>query len=233
MASSISHDLRHPLTAVLANAEFLAEADLSPVQREELYQEIRVAVTRLTDLIDSLLELSRPAESLSVIETPVEKTINRAIELVRSHRQFQKIAVGLNSSGMHNAQFDPRKMERVFYNLLLNSCQAAQNYGGHVAVTVTDDNGDLKIQITDDGPGVEDSIRDKLFQPFISYGKENGTGLGLTIAQKIVQDHNGSLHLESSKPGRTVMEIVLPRVCAKRVGVRNGRLADASQPFTA
>ncbi|MFZ0793526.1 MAG: HAMP domain-containing sensor histidine kinase, partial [Candidatus Korobacteraceae bacterium] len=104
MASSISHDLRHPLTAVLANAEFLADADLSPLQREELYLEIRVAVNRLTDLVDSLLELSRPAESLSVIETPVERTISRAIELVRSHRQFQQVTVAIDSSGLHNAQ---------------------------------------------------------------------------------------------------------------------------------
>ena len=233
MASSISHDLRHPLTAVLANAEFLADADLSPLQREELYLEIRVAVNRLTDLVDSLLELSRPAESLSVIETPVERTISRAIELVRSHRQFQQITVAIDSPGLHNAQFDPRKMERVFYNLLLNGCQAAQVCGGHVGVTVANQNDDLKIQVTDDGPGVEFSIRDKLFDPFVSHGKENGTGLGLTIAQKIVQDHNGSLYLESSMPGRTVMEIVLPRLCNKKTAVGNGRLADASQPFTA
>lgn len=233
MASSISHDLRHPLTAVLANAEFLAEADLSPVQREELYQEIRVAVNRLTDLIDSLLELSRPAESLNIIETPVERTISRAMELVRAHRQFHKIALAINSTGWHSAQFDPRKMERVFYNLLLNGCQAAQNCGGHVGVTVADQNGELKIQITDDGPGVEASIRDKLFQPFVSYGKENGTGLGLTIAQKIVQDHNGSLYLESSQAGQTVMEIVLPRLCSKKISGGNERLADASQSFTA
>jgi signal transduction histidine kinase len=215
MASSISHDLRHPLTAVLANAEFLADAELTPAQREELYLEIRVAVNRLTDLIDSLLELSRPAESLNVIETPVEHTIGRAIELVRAHRQFHKIAVTIESPGAHNAVFDPRKMERVFYNLLLNGCQAAQASGGHVGVEVAERNGDLTIQIKDDGPGVEASIRDKLFQPFVSYGKENGTGLGLTIAQKIVQDHNGSLQLESSSPGRTVMQIVLPRVAAK------------------
>ncbi len=136
MASSISHDLRHPLTAVLANAEFLADADLSPQQREELYLEIRVAVNRLTDLIDSLLELSRPAESLSAAEAPIERTISRAIELVQAHPQFQKINVAIESAGVHNAQFDARKMERVFYNLLLNACQAAQGYGGHVAVTV-------------------------------------------------------------------------------------------------
>ncbi len=232
MASSISHDLRHPLTAVLANAEFLAEAELTPAQREELYLEIRVGVNRLTDLVDSLLELSRPAESLNVIETPVERTISRAIELVRAHRQFQEIVVAIESPGLHSAQFDPRKMERVFYNLLLNGCQAAQLCGGHVGVTVADQNGDLAIRVTDDGPGVESSIRDKLFEPFVSYGKENGTGLGLTIAQKIVQDHNGSLHLESSIPGRTVMEIVLPRVCSKKAAASDPHVADASQHFT-
>jgi signal transduction histidine kinase len=232
MASSISHDLRHPLTAVLANAEFLADAELTPLQREELYLEIRVAVNRLTDLIDSLLELSRPAESLNLLETPVERTISRAIELVRSHRQFHNIAVGIETSGLHSAQFDPRKMERAFYNLLLNSCQAAQLCGGHVSVAVLDRDRYLDIHITDDGPGVESSIRDKLFQPFVSYGKENGTGLGLTIAQKIVQDHNGSLQLESSMPGRTVMLITLPRAW-KKTAPENGRAADASQPSTA
>jgi signal transduction histidine kinase len=231
MASSISHDLRHPLTAVLANAEFLAEADLTRQQREELYQEIRVAVNRLTDLVDSLLELSRPADSLNLSEVPIERTISRAIELVQAHPQFHKILVSIESPGLHSAQFDSRKMERVFYNLLLNGCQAAQVCGGHVAVHVAEVNGNLEIRTTDDGPGVESSLRDKLFQPFVSHGKENGTGLGLTIAQKIVQDHDGTLELESSVPGHTVMQIVLPRVCKKMV-TWNGRTADASQPFT-
>jgi signal transduction histidine kinase len=231
MASSISHDLRHPLTAVLANAEFLAEVDLTPAQREELYLEIRVAVNRLTDLIDSLLELSRPAESLSLVQTPVEDSIGRAIELVRAHRQFHNIAVGIESSGVHDTLFDPRKMERVFYNLLLNSCQAAHLSGGRVAVEVSEQNGDLIIQIEDDGPGVESSIRDKLFQPFVSHGKENGTGLGLTIAQKIVQDHYGSLQLESSVPGRTIMRIVLPRTAVKMGDVDgNPRTTSQSLP---
>ncbi len=231
MASSISHDLRHPLTAVLANAEFLADADLNPQQREELYLEIRVAVNRLTDLIDSLLELSRPAESLTVAEAPIERTISRAIELVLAHPQFQKINVAIESAGVHNAQFDGRKMERVFYNLLLNGCQATQGYGGHVAVTVANHADTLDIRIVDDGPGVESSICGKLFQPFVSHGKENGTGLGLTIAQKIVQDHGGTLRLESSAPGRTVMQIMLPRML-KKPDVGNGHTADASRHFS-
>jgi signal transduction histidine kinase len=190
-----------------------------------------VAVNRLTDLVDSLLELSRPADSLNVAEMPVERTISRAIELVRSHRQFQNVTVAIESSDRHIAQFDPRKMERVFYNLLLNSCQAAQTGGGHVGVSITDQNGDLRIRITDDGPGVESSIRDKMFQPFVSFGKENGTGLGLTIAQKIVQDHGGSLQLESSTYGQTVMQIILPRISRKSVA-GNDTVTSKSQSFS-
>ncbi len=210
MASSISHDLRHPLTAVLANAEFLAEPDLPARQREELYLEIRVAVHRLTDLIDSLLELSRPAESLSVTETVVEHSASRAIELIHAHPEFQKVTVGITSTGIHYAMCDPRKMERVFYNLLLNSCQSVQARGGHVSVAVQNSHSQLDIRIIDDGPGVDATIRDKVFHPFVSHGKENGTGLGLTIAQKIVQDHAGQLQVEESVPGRTVMLITLP-----------------------
>jgi signal transduction histidine kinase len=231
MASSISHDLRHPLTAVLANAEFLADADLTPQQREELYLEIRIAVNRLTDLIDSLLELSWPAASMNVTDAPVERTVSRAIELVQAHPQFQKILVSIDSPGLHNAQFDPRKMERAFYNLLLNGCQAVQGHGAQVAVSVTNHEDNLEIRFTDNGPGVESSISDKLFQPFVSYGKENGTGLGLTIAQKIVQDHGGSLQLESSVPGRTVMKIVLPRVLKQTAG-GNDQAANASRHFS-
>ena len=225
MASSISHDLRHPLTAVLANAEFLAEPDLLPRQREELYLEIRVAVHRLTDLIDSLLELSRPAESLNLTETVVEHLASRAIELIHSHPEFQRVKLGLTSSGLHHALCDPRKMERVFYNLLLNSCQSVQAKGGHVSVTVENSGKHLDIRVIDDGPGLDMSIRDKVFQPFVSYGKENGTGLGLTIAQKIVQDHSGQLQVEVSAPGHTVMRITLPSMAViNAASVRAGQM---------
>ncbi len=210
MASSISHDLRHPLTAVLANAEFLAEPDLTTKQREELYLEIRVAVHRLTDLIDSLLELSRPAGALNLAEIVIEHPVSRAVELIQAHPEFHKVTLGITSNGVHDALCDSKKMERVFYNLLLNSCQSVQSQGGHVSVSVENGHGHLEIRVIDDGPGLDASIRDKVFHPFVSYGKENGTGLGLTIAQKIIQDHSGELHVEQSAPGCTVMKITLP-----------------------
>jgi signal transduction histidine kinase len=172
--------------------------------------EIRVAVSRLTDLIDSLLELSRPVDSLNLSETVVEHSVGRAMELIHAHPEFHKVAVGISSGGTHYAVCDAKKMERVFYNLLLNSCQAVQTRGGHVSVAVENSGNCVTIRVIDDGPGLDSSIRDKVFQPFVSHGKENGTGLGLTIAQKIVLDHSGQLQVELSEPGRTVMRITLP-----------------------
>jgi signal transduction histidine kinase len=211
MAGSISHDLRHPLTAVLANAEFLADAELNAPQREELYQEIRIAVNRLTDLVESLLELSRPAQALSLADVPIENSVSRAIELIRAHPEFQKVQIEIQGSKRVDARIDARKMDRVFYNLLLNACQAVQTKGSRVTVSVTERSKTIEVRFIDDGPGVDPSIATKLFQPFVSFGKENGTGMGLTIAQKLVQDHGGALELEYSMPGNTVILMILPR----------------------
>jgi len=66
------------------------------------------------------------------------------------------------------------------------------------------------VRISDNGPGVAEAVRQRLFQPFTSYGKQNGIGLGLTISQKIMQDHGGAIALESSGTGRTVFRLTLP-----------------------
>src|SRR5882724_5459054 len=91
MASSISHDLRHSLAAIVANAEFLCESRLSSDQREELYQEIRAAVNQMTDLIDSLLEFSRTRESLRPTYGNVRDSVGRVVQAIRLHPEFQQI----------------------------------------------------------------------------------------------------------------------------------------------
>src|ERR1044071_10129724 len=82
MASSISHDLRHSLAAIVANAEFLCESRLPADQREELYQEIRAAVNQMTDLIDSLLEFSRTRESLHPTYGTVRDSVGRVVQAI-------------------------------------------------------------------------------------------------------------------------------------------------------
>jgi signal transduction histidine kinase len=210
MASSISHDLRHSLAAVVANSEFLCDGRLTSAQREELYQEVRTGVNQMTDLIDSLLEFARTRESLNPTYASIGETVQRAMQAVRLHPRHQGTRVEVRSNGKNTAWFDPRKLERALYNLLLNACEAAPGSEGRVLVTIERTGYAVTIAVSDNGPGIAEAIRDKLFHPFVSFGKENGTGLGLTVVQKIVQDHGGQVLLESSPDARTVFRITLP-----------------------
>jgi signal transduction histidine kinase len=210
MASSISHDLRHALAAVVANSEFLCDGGLSSAQREELYQEVRTGVNQMTDLIDSLLEFARTRESLSPTYANVAETVQRAMQSVRLHPRHQGTLIELHCSGPSLAWFDPRKLERALYNLLLNACEAAPSSEGRVLVTVERSGPSVAIAISDNGPGIAEPIRDKLFHPFVSFGKQNGTGLGLTVVQKIVQDHGGQVLQERTADAWTVFRITLP-----------------------
>ena len=210
MASSISHDLRHPLTAVVANAEFLCEKNLNAQQRGELYREIRAAVDQLTDLVDSLLEFSQAGKSLRRVFSPVEDTLERAIHIVRARSEFQRVNISVVREGQCETWFDQKKVERVFANLLLNACEAVSPESGKVEVSLREEKDGIGIRITDNGPGVAQAIREKLFQPFSSFGKQSGIGLGLTISRKILQDHGGDVCLESTEAGRTIFKLKLP-----------------------
>src|SRR5262249_19653513 len=133
MASSISHDLRHPLTAVMANSEFLSQSHLSPQGRRHLYNEIKAAGGQMTDLVDSLLEFSRGRESLHPVNARLDQTIEAAVHAVASQPEFQRVQINSSFSGEPEWSFDPKKMERALYNLLLNACEAARSAGGEVS----------------------------------------------------------------------------------------------------
>src|SRR5215472_9658099 len=210
MASSISHDLRHSLAAIVANAEFLCESHLAQEQREELYQEVRSAVHRMTELIDSLLEFSRTSASLHPTYGNIRTAVDNAIRAVHSNSEFHNIKVEVHQSSKVEGWFDHRKLDRVFFNLLLNACESLPNRSGQIDVDLGDCGNGVEIKISDHGRGIPDSIRNTLFEPFVSVGKENGTGLGLTIVQKIVQDHGGEVRIESTSELGTVFRIRLP-----------------------
>ena len=232
MASSISHDMRHQLTAIVANSEFLSEHKLDEQQREEFYHEIRVAVGQMTDLIESLLEFSRTRESLSLIHANVVEVIKRAIQSVRANPEFQSVEIVLTCDGSGDCWHDARKLERAFYNLLLNACQAVSRSSGKIEITIRSSENAMEVCIADNGPGIAEAIRGRLFEPFISFGKENGTGLGLTIVQKIIEDHGGSVEIESTPSGHTVFKITLPLALSPRPAASEGREATATSLTT-
>lgn len=210
MANSISHDLRHSLAAIVANAEFLSERDLSPDQRDELYREVQLAVHRMTELIDSLLEFSRTRASLRPTYGNVRTAVDNAVQAVRSNPEFHNTRIDVRQQGSCEDWFDHRKLERVFFNLLLNACESMPNRSGKITIELDDDGSRIDIRVSDTGRGIPEPIRNTLFEPFVSQGKENGTGLGLTVVQKIIQDHGGDVTIQRTSPQGTVFHIVLP-----------------------
>src|SRR5579862_5808626 len=225
MASSVSHDLRHSLAAIVANAEFLLESRLSTEQREELYQEVRIAVNQMTELIDSLLEFSRTRESLRRTYGNVKESLDRVVQIIRTNPRFHPVWISIRQDGNCEGWFDTKKLERAFYNLLLNACEASSAEDGRISIELAQISGGIQIRIEDNGRGIPDSIRENLFEPFVSSGKENGTGLGLTVVQKIVQDHGGDIVVESSSIQGTVFRMTLPLSSPSSMeGVRDGKL---------
>jgi len=215
MASSVSHDLRHYLAAVYANAEFLASSKLSDEERVELLADIRMAVHGTTELIDSLLVFSRTNAAVQRRPELIAPLVERAIALMRAHPDAEHVRLEAmcDDPTKTSALVDSKQMERAIYNLLLNACQAARGSAGEPTVTaVVETSGStLTVTITDDGEGVSESIRDRLFEPFVSAGKQNGSGLGLTLAQCVAEEHGGSVELVRSRPGETVFVLSIAR----------------------
>lgn len=210
MATSISHDLRHSLAAVMANAEFLCESNLSSGQREDLYAEIRIAVNQMTELIESLLEFSRTRVSLRPSYGDVRSAVDRAVQGVRAHPEFQRIRIRISGEGSSEGWFDFKKLERALLNLLLNACEVVPPESGQIDVFMKRNGESLEVTVEDNGPGIDETILDRVFQPFVSYGKENGTGMGLTVVQKILQDHGGDVSVERTSASGTTFRLTIP-----------------------
>ena len=215
MASSVSHDLRHYLASVYANSEFLASSPLSEHERIEILSDIRTAVHGTTELIESMLIFSRTGAGIRRSHELVSTLAERAIALLRAHPDAAGVELVTTccDPADTSALVDGKQIERAIYNLLLNACQSART-GHHeprVQARLSVQGSTITIEVQDNGLGVPESIRTSLFQPFVSEGKQKGSGLGLTLAQSIAAEHGGEVALVTTSPGETVFRITIAR----------------------
>ncbi|MGD0095177.1 MAG: HAMP domain-containing sensor histidine kinase [Terracidiphilus sp.] len=211
MASSVSHDLRHYLAAVYANAEFLASSPLSEAERAEILSDIRVAVHGTTELIESMVIFGRTGSAIRRSHVLVSSLLERAMALIRVHPDAAGISLvaKYDDPAETAAVLDGKQIERAIYNLILNACQSGCTAAAEPQVTATlaVDGSRIIVEVRDNGDGVPENIRTSLFQPFVSEGKHKGTGLGLTLARCIAVEHGGDVVLVSSRPGETIFRM--------------------------
>lgn len=212
LAGFIYHDLRVPLSAILAYSELMAEDDLGTLQRKDFHQEIRSAICRMNDLISLLMESSRDPDALRAEPTDIRQIIRRAIRAVAVRPEFSQVAIIYEHEGLEEGRFEPGQLQRVITNLVLNACEAVSAVTGRIDVKSSGRREHLEISIADNGPGIPEPIRHAVFQPFVSYGKTGGTGLGLAIVQKILRGLGGEVYLERTGEEGTLFKVVLPYV---------------------
>jgi signal transduction histidine kinase len=213
MASSIFHDMRHSLSAIYANAEFLERHDICASVRADLLLEIQEAVLAMTERLEALLQFGKSGRKNPFVHERVSLVIEKAVAAVKFHPDGRNVSIAVGKLPPAKADIDAKKLESAVYNLLLNACQAATRSSEtpEVQVHLTEVDALIYITILDNGPGVLASVRRTLFDPFVTAGKSNGTGLGLTLARRIAEEHGGSVRLEESNRERTVFTLSLTK----------------------
>ena len=212
--SGVAHELNNPLATILSWAERLADRNLDDTARRGV-DVIRGEAERAARIVRNLLTFARKRQSTrSLID------LNQVVRDTLTLRAYEQRLTNIDvvtalASGLPPVFADPHQIQQVMLNLVINAEQAMLSANGRGSLVLrTWHDGErsaVVLQVSDDGPGVPSDVRNKIFDPFFTtkdVGK--GTGLGLTVAYAIVQDHGGSIRVESPATGGAAFTVEFP-----------------------
>jgi signal transduction histidine kinase/Na+/proline symporter len=198
LAAGVAHEIGNPVTGIACLAQNLRAENRTEMVRESTAQ-ILQQTKRISDIVQSLMTFSRsgtPADSQERVN--LHETVSEAIRLVRLSRSGREVECQNACPQDLELKGDRQRFLQVFVNLLTNACDAS-HAGDDVVVTATREDGHLQIEVRDYGEGIPEGLRDRVFEPFFTTKRPGeGTGLGLPMVYQIVEDHGGSIELDSS-----------------------------------
>ncbi|OHC68183.1 MAG: PAS domain-containing sensor histidine kinase [Rhodocyclales bacterium GWA2_65_20] len=212
LVRNLAHEIKNPLGGIRGSAQLL-ERELASEPLKEYTQVIIKEADRLQDLMQRLLSSHR-------VMQPALVSIHEILERVRRliHAEYHNVSVRRDyDTSLPDITGDREQLIQAILNISRNAAQAMHGNGEIIfrtraarQVTLAKKHHPLalELQVIDNGPGIAEDIRDKIFYPLVS-GRENGSGLGLTIAQSFVQQHGGTIEV-TSRPGHTCFSLMLP-----------------------
>lgn len=209
-ASIIIHDIKNPLSNIRAYAELIRISlnDLDKVSKSSGV--IMDEVDRLNNMASELLEFSRGELQLNKMPINFSAFVSTMIDLVKENLKKKDIQIILTEKTDNMAIVDTEKMKRVFFNLISNASDALLS-GGKINIKIVQEDNWIKWSIQDNGYGMDEDVLNRIFEPFFSYNKKGGTGLGMTIVKNIIEKHDGHIKCVSKKNYGTRYDIYLPK----------------------
>jgi len=207
LSAGIVHEVRNPLAAIKGAVEILEDELAEDSPRREFADLAKKEVERLDKLVGEFLRFARPA-TLSVGENDLNKIVESVASLVENQAVSQSVIIEKNlQKDLPEILVDGEQIKQVLLNLAINSLQAVPSGGELLFCTFKKDDFCI-VEVEDTGGGIDEKILPKIFDPFFTT-KEKGVGLGLSVAHKIVVQHNGNISA-MSRNGKTVFSLSLP-----------------------
>ena len=201
-AATIVHDFKNPLQVIGLAAELACSDTTAPPMRHKAQNRIAQQVERMTNMLHELIEFTKPSGQRPML-SPVNfaRYMNPLAEEIRNEiaQRGVKLELG-NAPPEVEVRVQPPRLTRLFYNLLNNAVDEMPE-GGTIFLRFAVGDGELRVEVQDTGKGIAPEIAPMLFQPFATHGKAHGTGLGLTICKRIVEDYGGRIWAHS-EPGQ-------------------------------
>jgi two-component system sensor histidine kinase HydH len=208
LAAGLAHEIRNPLNSIRLTVQLLERRLESNSIRSEDLRTVRNEVDRLSTLLNDLLDLQRSRQPRPEVQSVIP-VLQRCISLMERQAEMQNTQVRFAPPPQDvSALFDAQQLTQTVVNLLLNALEASPA-GSAIYVRTSEENGTVRVEVQDEGPGLNTEQQERLFEPFYTT-KPAGTGLGLAVSRELIRSQGGNLVFTSSPVGACFV-VELPR----------------------
>lgn len=208
MASTIIHDIKNPMGTLRVYAQVMKKKSGNE-EAAKLADEMIHQVDRFVNMAQEILDFSRGVSSMNVQELDFGEVMESVLNFIEKDLNKNNVQLVKKAEFAGMVKLDQDKMIRVFYNIASNA-RDAMPQGGSLTVSTVKSDGFVKIEFTDSGSGMPEEVKKKIFEPFMTFGKKHGTGLGMAIVKKVIDDHKGKVEIDSEMGKGTTIRIFLP-----------------------
>jgi two-component system sensor histidine kinase HydH len=215
LAAGVAHEIRNPLSSIKGIAKYFAERTSSDSESHALAQVMAKETDRLNRVVSELLELVRPAH-LSLQPVDINALITHSLQLVSQDAKSRDIDLQFRARPeLRQIQADPDRLTQVLLNLYLNAIQATGRDGTLTVDACECDGQRMKITVSDSGTGIAPEQLEAIFTPYFTT-KADGTGLGLAVVQNIIEQHGGTVQVDSQPGEGAVFTLFLPMKASQK-----------------